>query len=83
MTWSVRVGRPRLLAAAAVLRTDIVVLDIGMPLMNGLDGAQLKREMPEVKVTLLTVAKTQIWRLRLSGPRVRYLLKNSAASEFR
>src|SRR5216117_2205232 len=47
-----------LLAAAPELRPDIVVLDIAMPLLNGLDAArQLKRIMPEVKVIFLTVSE--------------------------
>src|SRR4030095_9971666 len=45
-----------LLAAAPELRPDIVVLDVGMPLLNGLDAArQLKRLVPDVKVIFLTV----------------------------
>src|SRR5205807_5777934 len=40
-----------LLAAAPELQPDIVVLDIAMPLLNGLDAArQLLRVMPQVKV---------------------------------
>ena len=72
-----------LLAAARELRPDIVVLDIAMPLLNGLDAArQLRREMPDVKVIFLTVSEdpdlaAQAFRSGASG----YLLKNSAASE--
>src|SRR5262245_16329545 len=72
-----------LLAAAPELRPDIVVLDIAMPLLNGLDAArQLKRVMPEVKVIFLTVSEdpdlaAEAFRAGASG----YLLKNSAASE--
>src|SRR3954467_11733476 len=45
-----------LLAAAQELRPDIVVLDIAMPLLNGLDAArQLKCRMPEVGLIFLTV----------------------------
>jgi DNA-binding NarL/FixJ family response regulator len=72
-----------LLAAAPQLRPDIVVLDIAMPLLNGLDAArQLKREMPEVKVIFLTVSEdrelaAEAFRAGASA----YLLKNSAASE--
>ena len=41
-----------LLKAAAEHRPDVVVLDIAMPLLNGLDAArQLKGSMPEVKLT--------------------------------
>jgi DNA-binding NarL/FixJ family response regulator len=72
-----------LLAAAPKLRPDVVVLDIAMPLLNGLDTArQLKRLMPEVKVIFLTVSEdpdvaAEAFRAGASG----YLLKNSAASE--
>ena len=45
-----------LLAAAPEVRPDIVVLDVAMPLLNGLDAArQLKRAMPKVKVIFLTM----------------------------
>jgi DNA-binding NarL/FixJ family response regulator len=65
-----------LLAAAAELRPDVVVVDIGMPLLNGLDAArQLKHSMPEVKVVILTV--NEAVRAGASG----YVLKNSAAAE--
>jgi DNA-binding NarL/FixJ family response regulator len=71
------------LAAAPELRPDVVVLDIAMPLLNGLDAArQLKRLMPDVKVIFLTVSEdpdlaAEAFRAGASG----YLLKNSAASE--
>ena len=72
-----------LVAAAPGLRPDIVVLDIAMPLLNGLDAArQLRRLMPEVKLIFLTVSEdpdlaAEAFRAGASG----YLLKNSAASE--
>jgi DNA-binding NarL/FixJ family response regulator len=72
-----------LLAVAPELRPDIVVLDIAMPLLNGLDAArQLKRVMPEVKLIFLTVSEdpglvAEAFRAGASG----YVLKNSAASE--
>jgi DNA-binding NarL/FixJ family response regulator len=68
---------------AVELRPDIVVLDIAMPLLNGLDAArQLKRAMPEVKVLFLTMSEdpdvaAEAFRAGASG----YLLKNSAAAE--
>ena len=47
-----------LLEMAAELQPDVVVLDIAMPLLNGLDAArQLKVTMPEVKVIFLTVSE--------------------------
>jgi DNA-binding NarL/FixJ family response regulator len=72
-----------LLAAARELQPDIVVLDIAMPLLNGLDAArQLKGVMPDVKVIFLTMNEdpdvaAEAFRIGASG----YLLKNSAASE--
>jgi DNA-binding NarL/FixJ family response regulator len=72
-----------LLAAAPELRPDIVVLDIAMPVLNGLDAArQLKRLMPKVKLIFLTMNEdpdvaAEAFRAGASG----YLLKNSAASE--
>jgi DNA-binding NarL/FixJ family response regulator len=72
-----------LLDVAPDLRPDIVVLDIAMPLLNGLDAArQLKRQMPAVKVIFLTVSEdpdlaAEAFRAGASG----FLLKNSAASE--
>jgi len=71
------------LAAAQELRPEVVVLDIAMPLLNGLDAArQLKRLMPAVKVIFLTVSEdpdlaAEAFRAGASG----FLLKNSAASE--
>jgi DNA-binding NarL/FixJ family response regulator len=72
-----------LLALASELRPDIVVLDIAMPLLNGLDAArQLKDAIPEIKVIFLTMSEdpdvaAEAFRAGASG----YLLKNSAASE--
>ena len=72
-----------LLAEAPALRPDIVILDISMPLLDGLDaGRQLKAMMPEVRLIFLTVSEdfelaAEALRLGASG----YLLKNSAASE--
>jgi DNA-binding NarL/FixJ family response regulator len=72
-----------LLTVAAELRPEVVVVDIGMPMLNGLDAArQLKQSMPEIKVVILTVNEDP----DLAADAVRagassYLLKNSAASE--
>jgi len=72
-----------LLEAAPKLRPDVVVLDVAMPQLNGLDAArQLKRSMPDVKVIFLTVSEdpdlaAEAFRAGGSG----FVLKNSAASE--
>ena len=72
-----------LLAAAPGLKPDVVLLDVAMPLLNGLDAArQLKRALPDVKIIFLTMSEdpdvaAEAFRVGASG----YLLKNSAASE--
>lgn len=65
------------------LRPDAVVLDIGMPLLNGLDaGRQLKEAMPDVKLIYMTMNEDpdvarEAFSLGASG----LLLKTSAAHE--
>ena len=72
-----------LLKAAAELKPELVVVDIGMPLLNGLDaGEQLKALHPEIKIIYLTQSRepryaVEAFRRKASG----YLLKDSAASE--
>jgi len=52
---SVHDGRA-ILGAAEKLRPEVVVLDIAMPYLNGLDaGRQLKKKMPGVKLIFLTM----------------------------
>src|SRR5438046_2417648 len=51
-------GGRALLEATTDLRPDIVVLDISMPLLNGLDAARrLRQLMPGVKLIFLTVSE--------------------------
>jgi DNA-binding NarL/FixJ family response regulator len=72
-----------LLKAAAELSPDLVVVDIGMPLLNGLDAAErLKALHPGIKVIFLTQNRepryaAEAFQRNASG----YLLKDSAASE--
>ena len=72
-----------LVAAAQKLRPDLILLDISMPLLNGLDAArQLTKLVPESKVIILTMHAsptyaTEAFQAGASG----YLLKRSAASE--
>jgi len=71
------------LEEAPRLGAEIVVLDVAMPLLNGLDTArQLQRLRPEIRLIFLTMSEdadvaAEAFRLGASG----YLLKNSAASE--
>ncbi len=79
---SVSDGRS-LLTAAAELKPDVIVLDIAMPLLNGLDAArQIKKTMPAIKLIFLTMNEdpnvaNEAFRAGASG----YLLKTSAFSE--
>ena len=72
-----------LLKAAGEVNPDVVVVDIGMPLLNGLDAAeQLRALHPAIKVIFLTQNReprfaVEAFRRHASG----YLLKDSAASE--
>ncbi len=71
------------LAAAQKLKPDVVVLDLAMPLLNGLDAARQFRAMsPNIKLIFLTMnpdpdMAAEALRVGASG----YLLKTSAASE--
>jgi DNA-binding NarL/FixJ family response regulator len=72
-----------LLAAAPDLKPDVVILDINMPLMNGLDAAvKLKQLLPKVKIVFLTMKDDPNLAAAVLelGP-VGYVLKHSAASE--
>jgi DNA-binding NarL/FixJ family response regulator len=72
-----------LIAAAQQFKPDVIVLDIAMPLLNGLDaGRQIKQMYPRVKLVFLTMNEdadlaAEAFRAGASA----YLLKRSAASE--
>src|SRR5579863_8655790 len=72
-----------LLKAAEKLRPDIIVLDIAMPQLNGLDaGRQLKQTMPTVKLIYMTMNEDpylvgEAFRAGASA----YLLKQAAGFE--
>jgi DNA-binding NarL/FixJ family response regulator len=79
---SVEDGR-MLLEAAIRVRPDVAVVDISMPLMNGLDaGRALKRMMPHLKLIYLTMnTNPDFAREALEAGASAYLLKNSHPSE--
>jgi len=72
-----------LLAGASELHPDIIVLDIGMPVMNGLSaGEHLKKLLPKTKLIFLTAYQdletaAQAFQLGASG----YVLKVAAGTE--
>jgi DNA-binding NarL/FixJ family response regulator len=65
------------------LNPEVVILDLSMPALNGLDAArELKRILPTAKIIFLTMNEdpdiaAEAFRIGASG----YLLKRSAASE--
>jgi DNA-binding NarL/FixJ family response regulator len=73
----------QLLAEAPRLKPDVIVLDMAMPVLNGLDaGRRLKQMMPATKLIYLTVNQDpdiadEAFRIGASG----YLLKTSAGRE--
>jgi len=72
-----------LLTAAKNLQPDLILLDISMPVLNGIDAAvQLQRILPSAKLIFVTMHAdpdyvTEAFRAGASG----YLLKRAAASE--
>jgi DNA-binding NarL/FixJ family response regulator len=72
-----------LLVQAPKLKPDVIVLDIGMPLLNGLDAAErLISSLPQTKFVFLTMnddANLAAAALKLGT--VGYVLKHTAASE--
>jgi DNA-binding NarL/FixJ family response regulator len=46
-----------LIDAAFALKPDVIILDISMPMLNGLDaGERIKREMPKTKLVFLSMS---------------------------
>jgi DNA-binding NarL/FixJ family response regulator len=72
-----------LLSAAPTSKPDVIVLDIGMPELNGMEaGLELKRLLPGTKLIVLTMCDDpDIAREALRHWASGYLLKKSAASE--
>lgn len=74
-----------LVGAAPDLDPDILVIDVGMPKMNGLNACgRLKKLMPKVKVIFLTMDQDletagEAFRSGASG----YVLKTAAASDLK
>lgn len=72
-----------LLEHARRLQPDVVVADISMPLLNGIDAVeQLKKSDPAIKVIILTMHPDVVYATRaLAAGASGYVLKHSAASE--
>jgi len=72
-----------LVKSALTHRPDVIILDISMPQLNGLDaGEQIKQKLPAVKLVFMTMnaaadVAAEAFRRGASG----YVLKHSAAEE--
>ena len=72
-----------LIHAALKLKPDVIVLDIAMPVLNGLDaGRQVKQELHSVKLVYLTMnTDPELALAAFDRGASGYLLKTCAASE--
>jgi DNA-binding NarL/FixJ family response regulator len=73
----------QLLVAAKTVQPDIVILDISMPLLNGIDTArQLKKISPTAKIIIVTMhAGADYVRSAFEAGASAYVLKGSAVDE--
>jgi DNA-binding NarL/FixJ family response regulator len=72
-----------MVAETKKLRPDVVVADISMPHLNGIDAlAVLKKDNPEIKVVFLTMHQNAAYARRaLEAGASGYVLKHSASAE--
>jgi DNA-binding NarL/FixJ family response regulator len=72
-----------LLKSAVELKPDVVILDLGMPLLNGFDaGRQIKEMRPNTKIIVLTATEdAEVAAEALHNWASGFVLKKSAAEE--
>jgi DNA-binding NarL/FixJ family response regulator len=72
-----------MVAEAMRLRPDVIVVDIGMPLLNGLDAARrIKLQAPSIKFIFLTMQDDpNVAAAALELSPIGFVLKHSAAQE--
>lgn len=72
-----------LLEAAKKLQPEIIILDVSMPLLNGIDAtAQLKKLCPKTKIIVVTMhSDTDYVRSAFEAGASAYVLKRSAVDE--
>ncbi|HZD56573.1 MAG TPA: response regulator transcription factor [Anaerolineales bacterium] len=65
------------------LKPDVVIMDIAMPLLNGLEATrQIKRQLPGTEVLILTMHDNEEYiRQVLAAGAMGYILKDAAARE--
>lgn len=72
-----------LVTAAGQLNPDVIIVDIGMPMLNGLDAARRIREyLPDVKIVFLTMQNDPNLAAAASQlGKIGFVLKQQAATE--
>lgn len=72
-----------LVKAAAVMQPDLIVLDISMPQINGIDAAaRIRKSAPQVKLLFLTMhVNSRFLAAALAAGATGYVLKTAAAEE--
>jgi DNA-binding NarL/FixJ family response regulator len=65
------------------IKPDVAVLDVGMPLLNGIDATQqIVRKAPETKVLVLSMHSDEAYVTRaLQAGATGYMLKDSAGKD--
>jgi two-component system, NarL family, response regulator NreC len=68
---------------ALALKPDVAILDVGMPLLNGIDAAQqIVRKLPATRVLILSMHSDEAYVTRaLHAGAAGYMLKDSAAKD--
>ena len=82
VTGTVTDGRS-LVTEALRLKPDMIIIDIGMPLLNGLDAARrIREQLPNVRLVFLTMREdANLAAAALELGRAGFVLKHSAAAE--
>jgi len=72
-----------LVTEAIRLKPDIIIVDIGMPLLNGLDAARrIREQLPSVRIVFLTMQENaHLAAAALELGHAGFVLKHAAASE--
>jgi DNA-binding NarL/FixJ family response regulator len=72
-----------LVEAALQLKPDVVVLDISMPILNGIDAArEIKKALPSTKLVFLSMYSSAVYlRKALEAGASAYVLKSGAGEE--
>jgi len=69
--------------AAIALKPDVAILDVAMPLLNGIDAAhQILRRVPTTRILMLSMHSEEVYVTRaLQAGATGYLLKDSAGKD--